>query len=89
MADKLNAKKVALALAVTAAVLYIACVLIIALFGQAGVSLFAKMFHGIDIMKIATISVSFVDAAIGLVWLVVLAYLTGLLFAKVYNQVKG
>lgn len=85
MANKLSTKTTALALAATSAVAYVVCVLLILLLGSTGVSLFAKMFHGIDITKIATTSISLTDTIIGFVVLVVSALLVGALFAKLYN----
>lgn len=86
MANKLDVKTTALALATTSAIVYVACVLLVLIFGAQGVSLFAKMFHGIDITKIATTTVSsFTDIVTGFVELIIFALLTGVLFAKVYN----
>ncbi|MBI2547286.1 MAG: hypothetical protein HYW23_02460 [Candidatus Aenigmarchaeota archaeon] len=82
---KLNLTITALALAVTSAIAYVACVLLIAVFGQPVVSLFGTIFHGIDITKIATTGTSLTDIATGFVVIFVLALFAGALFAKVYN----
>ena len=89
MKDKLDVKTTALALATTSAVVYLACVLLILVFGTSGVSFFARMFHGIDLMKIVAINISLADTVLGFVGLTVSALLVGMLFAKVYNTFAG
>lgn len=85
MKNGLNIKTTAFALAVTSAIIYAVCALLIFVFGSAGVSLFANMFHGIDITKIAATNVSWKNTLIGLVEIIVFALLTGALFAWIYN----
>lgn len=88
MADKLNAKKVAISLAIVSAILYIACALLVAIAPEFTVKMFSSMFHGIDISKIASTSISLGGTLLGLVVIVAYALIAGWLFALVYNKIK-
>src|SRR3989338_4369354 len=82
---ELNPVLVGKALAATTAIFYLACIALIAIYPQATMDLFAKMFHGIDISKIATAPASIDSILIGLVEIIIYAYLAGWLFARIYN----
>ena len=86
MNNKLNAKRVALSLAIVSAILYIACALLITIAPNLTIGLFGKIFHGLDITQIADISVSFGSTLIGLVEIIIYALIAGWLFAWVYNR---
>jgi len=88
MAEKLNAKKVGISLAVVSAILYIACALLVAIAPEFTTNLFSNIFHGIDITQIITTSISFGSIVIGLIEIIIYAYIAGALFAWVYNKVK-
>jgi len=85
MKNELNIKTTAFAVATTSALIYGACVVLLRLFGLTAISFFAKMFHGIDITKMAVINVSWGDALVGFMEIVVAAFLVGAVFAKIYN----
>lgn len=85
MKNGLNIKTTAFALAITSAIIYAVCTLLIFVFGPASISLFANMFHGIDITKIAAINISWKSTLMGFVETGVFALATGALFAWVYN----
>lgn len=84
MANKLDVKTTSLALGVTFGIVSIACFLILWIW-PSSLSLFGKIFHGIDLTKIATPSLAPSDAIGGLVVALVLGLLIGALYAKVYN----
>jgi len=88
MADKLNIKRTALSLAIVAAVLYIACALLIVIAPDFTIGLFSNLFHGIDITKIADMSISLGSTIIGLVEIIIYALIAGGLFAWVYNKLR-
>ena len=75
--NKLNTKKVALSLAIVSAIFYIACALLIAIAPDFTLNLFSNLFHGIDLSKIASASISFGSALIGLVEIIVYALIAG------------
>ena len=85
--EKLDSKKVSLSLAAVSGILSIACALLIAVAPQFTVNLFGAIFHGIDLSKIQK-TMTFSDAIIGIVIVMVLALIVGWLFAKVYNAFK-
>jgi len=88
MSDKLNTKRVALSLASVSAILYIACALLIAIAPNLTLSLFSKIFHGIDITQIKDASISFGSTLLGLVEIIIYALIAGWLFAVIYNKLK-
>ena len=88
MADKLNAKRVALSLATVSAILYVACALLIFIAPDFTMGLFSKIFHGIDITQIADTSISLGSTLLGLVEIIIYALIAGWLFAWVYNKIK-
>ena len=88
MADKLSAKKVALALAGVSAVVYIVCALLIAVAPAFTVSIFGALFHGIDISEIAMQNISLGRTILGFIEIIVLALVVGWLYAKMYNKIK-
>jgi len=85
--EKLNPKKVSLSLAATSGIVSAACALLIAVAPQFTVNLFGAVFHGIDLSKIQkTMTVG--SAILGTVEVIILALITGWLFAKIYNAFK-
>ncbi|MBS3157147.1 hypothetical protein J4442_03165 [Candidatus Woesearchaeota archaeon] len=85
--EKLNPKKVSLSLAATSGIVSAACALLIAVAPQFTVNLFGAVFHGIDLSKIQkTMTVS--GTILGTVEVIILALITGWLFAKIYNSFK-
>jgi len=86
--DKLNTKNVANSLAIVSGIVFIVCVVLIIVIPEATMSLFGYLFHGLDISKITNPNVSIVSGIIGLVEIVVLAWIVGWLFATIYNKMK-
>ena len=89
MADKLNAKRVALSLASVAAIVYVVCAILVAIFPTEIVNVFGSLFHGIDISKITRESVPLGSTILGLIEIFVLGLIVGWLFAKIYNSIKA
>lgn len=86
--DKINAKKVAISLAIVSAALYLACAALIFLAPEFAMKIFSSLFHGIDISKIADKPVSLSGVLIGLAEIVIYSLIAGWLFAVVYNKIK-
>ncbi len=84
MANKLNPKLVSFSLAAVSAILSLACALLLAIAPQATFGFFGSIFHGMDIAKIAT-SVTVSGVITGLVAIIIVAFVTGWLFAITYN----
>ncbi len=82
---ELDANLAGKALATTSGILYAACVALIAIFPAATMDLFAKMFHGIDISKIASAPAGLDIILIGFVQILIYGFLAGWIFAKAYN----
>ncbi len=87
MADKLNTRKVSYSLAVVAGIVYLVCAVLVAVAPVLTVNLFGALFHGIDISKIST-TPSLGRTILGLIEIVILGFVVGWLFAKIYNSVK-
>lgn len=84
MTNKLNPKVVSFSLVVVSAILSLICALLIALAPKVTLKFFGSIFHGADITKIAT-SVTISGVLTGLVAIVIVAFVTGWLFAVIYN----
>ena len=85
--EKLNAKRVSLSLAAVSGILSAVCALLIAAAPKFTVNLFGAIFHGVDLTKIQK-TMTFSDAILGTIEVVVLALIVGWLFAKIYNTFK-
>lgn len=85
MADKLNPKVVGLSLAAISGMLFVACWALFALFPAGTFNFFNELFHGVDLTKIARIDISSGRTIIGLIEIVIAGFVTGWLFAIIYN----
>ncbi len=84
MADKLNSIRTANSLAITAGIVSVVCALLILLAPEFTVSLFGAIFHGIDLSQIsATATIG--SSLLGVIEVVILGWIVGWLFAKIYN----
>lgn len=79
----LNEKTVALSLSAASAVLSILCAAILLAFPWS-MKFFASIFHGIDITQIA-VPITAEGVVTGLVAIIIAAFVTGWLFAMIYN----
>ena len=86
MTDKLNAKRVGYSLAAVSGIVYLACAILVAIAPSWTVGFFGALFHGIDITQIARTPVPLGSTVLGLVEIVVLGYVVGWLYAKIYNK---
>jgi len=85
MANKLSEKGIALASAVLTAISYIICFAIVVIFKESSLKFFNLFFHGIDLTSLATIP-NITNGVIGLMVSVAAAYISGWIFALVYNK---
>ena len=85
---EINSVKFGLALASVAGLAYVVCAILIAIAPESTVNLFGSLFHGIDINKIASDSISLGRTVLGFIEIIVLGYIAGWLFGKIYNKLK-
>ena len=88
MKERLNEKKVANTLAVTAGIISLVCYILILIVPVGTISFFGAIFHGIDLSKIAVESISIGNGLLGVVEAIILGCIIGWLFAKIYNSMK-
>lgn len=88
MAQKLSAKHVGSTLAITGGIISLVCLLLIAIFKESAVTLFGYIFHGIDMTQIMVTEIAWGSAIIGVIEVVILSFVIGWLFAKIYNSVS-
>lgn len=81
----LNKNVVGKTVASFAAIWYVFCWLVIRVFGESGIRFFNYFMHGIDLMKISKTTFNLSGDIAGLVIVLVLGYVAGWLFAKLYN----
>lgn len=86
--NKLNPWATATALAVTAAIVYVACTLAFALWPEGTLAFFNAWLHGVDLTPLRPVAqiFSWGGFAYGLVGLVASAFLAGALFAFCHNH---
>ena len=82
---KLDVKGVGIASAIVTGILYIACFLIVLIFGAVSLQFFQLFVHGIDLTSLAT-NPSLGTVILGLIVSVIVAYIFGALFALTYNK---
>lgn len=83
--NKLSEKGIALASAVLTAITYIICFAIVLIFKESSLKFFNLFFHGIDLTSLAT-TPNIISGIIGLIISVIVAYVSGWIFALVYNK---
>jgi len=87
MADKLNTRRVANSLAITAGIFSLACALLILMAPAFTVNLFGAIFHGIDLSQISK-TATLGSSILGIIEAMILGWIAGWLFAVVYNKMK-
>jgi len=85
MAQKISPKGTGIALALITFILSIVCLLIVLLLGDLSVKLFNQFFHGIDLSSLKT-TPNILQGLIGSVILAVGGFISGWLFAVIYNR---
>lgn len=86
--EKLNANIVALSLGITSTVLYILCLIAVAITPvQTMTSFVNNLQHSIDFSGIIVKDITFVGSIIGIVGWFIIAAVTGYIFAIAYNWI--
>jgi len=84
--NQIDVKRFGLACGTTFALLYLGCVLVMAVAGrQTTVFFFNSLMHGLDTSPILRMNVPLWEAGIGMVETFILAWLIGAAIAAVYN----
>lgn len=82
----INVKKFGFGTGLTAALLYIGCILVMATVGYNGtVKFFNSILHGIDTRSIIRTDVPFWEACMGIVEVFIIGWLVGACIAAIYN----
>ena len=87
MADKLNTKRVANSLAITAGIFSLVCMLLILMAPTFTMDLFGAIFHGIDLSQISK-TASIGSSILGVIEVMILGWIAGWLFAVIYNKFR-
>ncbi|HLC86852.1 MAG TPA: DUF5676 family membrane protein [Candidatus Nanoarchaeia archaeon] len=85
MANKLSPKLVSFSLVAVSVIISLLCALLIAFAPEASLRFFGSIFHGIDITQIAIVSITLSGVLMGLIAIAIIAFVTGWLFAVIYN----
>jgi hypothetical protein len=82
----MNPRRLGFALAVTAAILYVACVLLMTVAGtETMVTFFNSLFHAIDFATVIKTHIKFTEAVSGTIESFILAWFVGATVASLYN----
>lgn len=87
--EKLKPKAVGYALAGVAGIVSLACLVLVVIAKGLATSLFGAIFHGIDISQITADNITIISAVIGFVEVIVIGFISGWLFAVIYNRLSG
>ena len=87
---QLNVKKLGFAFGLTAAFLYLGCMIVMATAGKEGtITFFNSLLHGLDTSNIIRMDVPLLEALFGIVQTFILGWLIGACIAGFYNaQIK-
>ncbi|MEO7305837.1 MAG: DUF5676 family membrane protein [Ferruginibacter sp.] len=86
MSITINVKKLGLAFGLTAALLYLGCMLVMATAGHDNsIKFFNSLLHGLDVSTIMRTSVPLWEAGMGIIQIFILGWLTGACIAGFYN----
>ena len=84
--NTINIKRFGLAFGITGALLYLGCILTMAIVGREGtVEFFNSPLHGLDVSSIIRMQIFWWEALIGIVETFILSWLIGAVIAVVYN----
>ncbi|MVO08065.1 hypothetical protein GOQ30_02655 [Flavobacterium sp. TP390] len=88
---QLNVKKLGFAFGLTAAFLYLGCMIVMATAGKEGtITFFNSLLHGLDTTTIIRMDVSLTEALLGIVQTFILWWLIGACIGVFYNvQIKN
>lgn len=89
--NRLNVKKLGIAVGLTGAIAYLGCMIIMFTAGQEGtVKFFNSLLHGLDTSNVIRMDVSISEAILGIVQTFVIGWLVGACIAAFYNaQIKS
>lgn len=88
--DPIDIKRFGLACGVTAAALYLGCVIVMSLASRDGVIFFYNsLLHGLNVSSILRLEMPFYEMVIGIIQTFILAWLSGATIASVYNLGTG
>lgn len=76
------------ALAVTTGIIYVACRVLVGLFPEVSFAVAQSWFHGIGLSKLDTGNLTLTSFVFGLVSSMVLAWVVGFVFVKIYKLFK-
>lgn len=86
--EKLNQNAIALSVGITTALVYLVCLIFVAIFPlQTTITVGNYFVHGIDISSIATKNITLAKSLIGLIAVSLSAAVTGYIFAFMYNWI--
>jgi hypothetical protein len=86
--NRIHIKSFGLATGVTAALLYLGCVMVMKLTGpELTKEFFNSLLHGIDVSTILRMDISITETVLGLLQIFMIAWLTGASIASIYNVV--
>ena len=86
MNTKFDAKKMGLAFGLTAALLYLGCMLVMATVGHGNsIKFFNSLLHGLDVSAIIRTNVPLWEAGVGIVQTFIIGWLVGACIAGFYN----
>jgi hypothetical protein len=84
--QRLNVQRFSLAFGVASALLYVGCVVFVAILGkQTTITFFNSLLHGLDVRFIIRMEVPFQDTIIGIIETFILGWLFGVVISVVYN----
>lgn len=87
--SRLDANKIGVSLGFAVLILYVVCGIALVIFPAGTMGFFNYIFHGIDLSKIATKTVTLSGFIIGSVEVFFYTYVVGFLFAYFYNKFEG
>ena len=84
--SRIHIKSFGLATGITAALLYLGCVMVMKLTGpEFSKQFFNSLLHGIDVSTILRMDISITETVLGLLQTFMIAWLTGASIASIYN----
>ena len=87
---RLNPNKVALSLGITAVVLSIVCLILLAIFPIQMMAPFVNnLIHSVDFTGMMTKNITFSGSIVGIIAWFIIAAVTGYIFAFAYNWIEG
>lgn len=88
--NRINIKKFGFAFGITAALLYLGCMVVLTTVSQEGaVNFFNSILHGLDTTNIIRLDIPIGEALLGLIQVFIISWLTGACIAAFYNaQIK-